>query len=285
MFNIFNISHTELDSKTNELSRKIESAQSVFSITSKHDWDNIFELCKTINEHFKKVRYPTIAERNIAWQFFFNLRDTAYKVRNNQTYNHSKNFFDDIMSQLNSVDYNALSDLLIGQIMFLGLLKTTADDMKAKGRELNKIGAYFKSVKHEMILEHKTKIHERMIEIRKNHDAFWGQHNSYQAEVSKVYEAKKQAGIEKSRQVKAGIESNLESNIDKRYKAKEALERIKRKRDDLQEKIYDSHSDNWKSKAEGWLDEFNDKIRDIEEQIERIEKWIEEDREKLRNWT
>ena len=62
------------------------------------------------------------------------------------------------------------------------------------------------------------------------------------------------------------------------------LERFKSKRDDLQEKIYDSYSDNWKSKAEGWLDEFNDKIRSIEDQIDRIEKWIEEDKEKLRNW-
>ncbi len=287
MLNLFNISHEELNSKLNDLSSKIESAQSFIFNPSKSDWDNIFELCTQIAEHFKNVRYPTKAERDIAWQRFYNLRNSAFNLRNSQSYNRSKKYYDELMSQLSSADYHALEDFVVGHVLSLGLLKTTADDMKYKGKELGRIGGYFKSVKHEMTKEHKAQVHERMIEVRQNHDGFWGKWKSYNEEKSKIYEQKQQAleeKQEKSRQIKARIESNLEGNKEKLYKAKDALDRFERKRDELRDKIYDSHSDNWKSKAESWLDEFNDKIRDIEEQIDRIEKWIEEDKDKLRNW-
>jgi len=287
MFNLFNINHSELDSKINDLSNKIERAQPMFSRPSKYDWDNIFELCKEIQENFKNVKYPSKSERDIAWQNFFNLRDTAYKVRNEQVYSRSKEHYNELMRRLHSADYDAIGDFFIGKIMSFGLLKTTADEMKVKGKDLGKIGSDFKSVKHEMTKEHKTEVHERMISVRQNHDGFWGQYKSYQEEKSKVHEEKHrnwQEKQEKSRQIKARIESNLEGNKEKLYKAQQALQHFERKKDELRDKIYDSHSDDWKSKAESWLDDFNDKIRNIEEQIERVEKWIEEDRDKLRNW-
>jgi hypothetical protein len=287
MFNLFNISSSELDSKIEKLSGKIERAQPFFGSPSKYDWDEIFELCKEINENFKGVRYPTKHDRDTAWQTFFSLRDKAHKIRHTQVFDRSKEHYDELMSRLHSADYDAIADFVVGKVMFMGLLKATPDEMKEKGRELGKIGAYFKSVKHEMTKDHKATVHERMIEVRQNHDGFWGQYKSYNAEKSKMYEQKQQAWQEKqekSRQIKARIESNLESNKEKLYKAKNALDHFERKRDDLKDKIYDSHSENWKSKAEGWLDEFNDKIRDIESQIDRIEKWIEEDRDKLNNW-
>jgi len=244
-------------------------------------------LCKEINDDFKGVRYPTKHERDTAWQTFFNLRDKAHKVRHSQIYDRSKRHFDEIMSGLQYADYDAFADFVFGQVVTIGLLKVTPDEMKAKGRELSKIGVHFKSVKHEMTNEHKTEVHERMIKVRQNQDGFWGQYKSYHAEKSKVYEEKQrtwQEKQEKSRQIKARIESNLENNKEKLYKANDALDRFEKKRDELQSKIYDSNSDNWKSKAEGWLDEFNDKIRDIKSQIESIEKWIEEDQDKLRKW-
>ncbi len=287
MFNLFNIDHEELNSKLNSLSSKIDRAQSFFGNTSKYDWDDIFELCTEIAEHFKKARYPTKADRDIAWQRFYSLRNTAFNVRNSQSHNRSKEHYNKLMSSLKSADYDAIGDFLVGHIMSLGLLKTTADEMKSKGKELGKIGGYFKSVKHEMTKEHKAEVHERMIEVRQNHDGFWGKWKSYQEEKSKVYEQKQQAWEEKkekSKQIRARIESNLEGNKEKLYKAKDALNRFESKRDELRSKIYASNSDNWKSKAEGWLDEFNDKISNIEEQIDRLEKWIEEDRDKLRNW-
>ncbi|SFF07257.1 hypothetical protein SAMN05518672_11569 [Chitinophaga sp. CF118] len=287
MLNIFTVSYQELDSKIRDLSNRIGKAESFFGSTSKHDWDYTFELCTEINEIFKNVRYPSKNERDIAWANFFNLRNNAHVVRKEQTYNRSKNFYNEIMGRLDNADYHAISDFVVGHIMTFGLLKETVEDMKSKGKALGNIGGYFKSVKHEMTGEHKTDVHERMIEVRQHHDNFWGQHKNYQEEKTKLYEEKQRIWLEKQekgRQIKAQIEGNLEKNIEKHNNAKDALERFEGKKNDLQSKIWESHSDNWKSKAEGWLDELNDKIRSVEDQIRRIEAWIDEDRNKLRNW-
>jgi ElaB/YqjD/DUF883 family membrane-anchored ribosome-binding protein len=287
MLNLFYIGYQELDSKIRGLSDKIDRAQSFFSSTSKHDWDNIFELCTEINENFKNVRYPSKSERDIAWQNFFNLRNNAYNIKKEQAYNRSKDLYNEIMDSLGSADYHAITDFVVGQIMSLGLLKETVEDMKYKGKVLGNIGSYFKSVKHDMTSEHKTIVHERMIEVRQHHDNFWGQHKTYQEEKTKLYEEKQriwQEKQEKSRKIKAQIENNLKKNREKLNNVKDALDRFERKKSDLRSKIYESHSDNWKSKAEEWLDELNDKIGSIEDQIRRIELWIDEDISKLRNW-
>lgn len=287
MLNLFNDSYTEVDSKINELSVKIERVQPIFSTPSQSDWNDLFKLCENINENFKHVRYPTKMERDNAWQRFFNLRDKAYKVRHKQIEDRSEKHYDELMRQLKGLDYDKLADKLVGEIMTFGLGKATAEEMKRKGKHLGDSGAYFKSVKNEMNREHKTKVFERILDIRKSHDEFWSEYKSHQAEKAKIYEEKQRAWKEKqerSREIKEKIESNISSNESKRDNAREALSRFERKRDELQEKIYDSHSDDWKEKAEGWLDEFNEKIQSIEEQIERYDKWIEEDKEKLRNW-
>jgi len=286
MFDLFKIDYKELDSKINKLSIEIDSAQPILGVSSKGDWDKVFELCKEVNENFKKVHYPSKNERDVAWQKFFNLQNKAYKIRNDHVYSRSEKHYDELMSRLKSVDYSKFTDAVF-EIITFGLEKTTVSEMKVNGKKLGEIGVYFKTIKHEMTREHKNAVHERMIEVRQNHDGFWERYKSYQSEKSKLYEEKQRAWQdkqEKGQQIKARIESNLESNTHKLYKAKDALGRFERQKDELRNKIYDSHNQNWKSKAEGWLDELNDKIRNIEDQIERVEKWIEEDKEKLRNW-
>ncbi|MFA6089442.1 MAG: hypothetical protein WC755_06265 [Candidatus Woesearchaeota archaeon] len=277
MAGFFNVSSTELISKINTLSSKIDRTQSFFGKASRSEWNEIFELCKEINEDFKNVKFPVKNERDTAWKNFFNLRDKAYKVRNEQIFDLSKKHYDDLMSQLQSADYNSIGDFLVGKIMSLGLMATTKDEMKIKGSDLKQIGLKFSSVKSEITREHKDSIFKRIIEVRKNHDIFWERYKSYSIEKQKDYE-------EKNSHYKSKIENNIESNIEKRNKAQDALERFKVNRNELQNKIYDSYNDDWKSKAEDWLDDFDNKIRDIDEQIERYEKWIYEDREKLRNW-
>jgi vacuolar-type H+-ATPase subunit I/STV1 len=273
MFNLFPTQHEELDSKIRKLEDKIEMAQPVIGRAHKSDWDTIFELCTEIAADFKNVRYPARQERDIAWQKFFNLRDKAFNVRKSQTHDHSRRHFDELMSEVSSCDYWAFADFVVGHVLSLGLLKTTAEDMKQKGRDLNRACNHFKEVKHEMTGEHKTQIHERILEVRRSHDTFWGQYKSYQQEQSQIYEHKKRNWEEKqqkSNEVRASIERNIESNKDKLY--------------NLRDKIYESNSDNWKSKAQDWLYDLENKIRDIESQISRIEGWIQEGRDKLSSW-
>lgn len=288
MFKLLKEDWENLNSDISNLESKISFASGMFRSYNRERWEEIFDLCKEIQKKFKHVRYPTKKDQNIAWQRFFDLRNSAYSEKNTQFEALSSNRKGEINNLLRDVDYDWFSDILIGQILSLGFLKTKVDDMKWAGKKLKEAGTYFKSVKYDMTREDKSYIHDRLVKIRSNHDLFWSR---YKDSTEKEYQQKREEKNreweekrEKSLQIRQRIENNISNNKSKLYKAQDALERIRGKRRDLKDKIEDSYSDNWKSKAEGWLEEFDDKIDDIEESIERLEQWIYNDQDRLDNW-
>jgi chromosome segregation ATPase len=280
MFDFNEISHKDLNSKISDFENKINSVSGVhrmFISVKQDEWDEIFTLSAEISQDFKKVRYPTRQEREDAWQKYFDLRDKAFKEKKEQLEQKSGQHYKELMSQLNSADYSALGDFIASAIPHLAV---TVQEMKERGRALAEAAKLFKSVKHEMTNEDKTLIHTKITEVRENHDEFWEKYKSYQEERNSIYQDKQ----EKGKEIKARIEANTEANKDKLEQAEESLEKLERQKSKLEDDIDESTSENWKSKAEGWLDECNDKIKSKEEYIERLKKWIEEGEDKLRNW-
>lgn len=288
MFKLFKEDWENLNSDISNLKSKISFASGMLRSYNRERWEEIFDLCKEIQKTFKHVRYPTKKDRNIAWQRFCDLRNSAYSEKNTQFVTLSNNRKNEINNLLRDVDYDWFADILIGQILSLGFLKTKVEDMKWAGKKLKEAGTYFKSVKYDMTREDKSYVHDRLVEIRSNHDLFWSRYkDSAEKNYQQRREEKNREWVEKrekSLQIRQGIENNISHNKSKLYKAQDALERTKDKRRDLKNKIEDSYNDNWKSKAEGWLEEFDDKIEDIEESIKRLEQWIYNDQDKLDNW-
>lgn len=104
-------------------------------------------------------------------------------------------------------------------------------------------------------------------EIRKIHDAWW--------------ESLKKQRSEKHEDFQIKVRTNLERNYERHRKATYALESCRSHADKLRDKIASAWNEDWKDKAYVWLSELEDKIRDIEQSIDRIEEWIREDEEKL----
>jgi len=293
---MFSVSWQELDSKIDSLESDVNSASNWLNSYNRDEWLKIMSLCIEINENFKGVRYPTKNERSVAWQRFFNLRHKAYEERNRIQKTTSKERKSEIYGMLYAVDYDWLADFIVGQVLSFGLMATRAEEMKWAGQKLKEAGQYFSSVKHEMTREDKAEIFNRIVDIRNNHDLFWSrykeisrqQYEKRREEKQRAWEEKQRAWEqkqEKSRMIRNRIENNLEKNRERLAKALNALERCRENRRNLQSKIYDSDSDEWRSKAEGWLDELDDKIEDIESSVERLRDWISEDRDKLNNWS
>jgi hypothetical protein len=278
--------YEDLNSKISKLESKVLASQSFFGFAP-HQWNEVFELCKEIQEDFKKkIRFPTKAERDEAWQKFFELREEAYRLRNEQYKEKSQQRYNEIDSYLRDAYWNALEDE-IGDVFTFGLMRTTADRMKWKGKQLREAGVLFKKYKHEMTKDHKADIHERMVSIREQHDIFWERYREYQEEKQRIYEQKKQAweeGQARREQAKERIRANIEKNKESLHKAEDALERQKQHRRKLEDDISSAYSDSFRERAEGWLDECNDKISDIEDSIERLESWIQEGKDKLNSF-
>lgn len=292
---MFSISWQELDRKIDTLESNVNSASNWLNSYNRDEWSRIMSLCKEINENFKGVRYPAKNERSVAWQRFFNLRHKAYEERNRILKATSRERKGEIYGMLYAVDYDWLADVIVGQVLSFGLMATRAEEMKWAGQKLKEAGQYFSRVKHEMTREDKAEVFNRIVDIRSNHDHFWSrykeisreQYEKRKEEKQRAWEEKQRAWEqkqEKSRMIRNRIENNLEKNMDRLSKALSALERCRENRSNLQSKIYESYSDEWRSKAEGWLDELDDKIEDIESSVERLRNWVSEDRDKLDNW-
>jgi hypothetical protein len=278
--------HEDLDRKINRLDSLVSEAQG-FSFFAFQKWDETFELIKEIQEDFKKkIRYPTKAERDAAWQRFFNLREEAYQTKRKLAEDKSKDHFNEINRLLGDADYSGFVETIMN-ITTMGLLQTTPDDMKWKGKKLREAGQLFKSVKHEMTREHKAEIHERIVSIRESHDAYWERYREYREERAKIHEEKRRAweeGKARREAAKERIRANIEKNEEKLSKARDALRRHQQRCDDLRDQIASAWSDSFRDRAEGWLDEAEEKVTDIEQHIERLESWISEDEAKLNSF-
>lgn len=142
------------------------------------------------------------------------------------------------------------------------------DEMKALGRVLRNAGSMLSKYKEEMFGEHKQECFERIKEIRRIHDAWWEELKRHRSKRQEEFQLK--------------VRGNLEKNYERHRKATVALRRMRNHADDLRDKVNSAWNDDFRDRAYIWLSETEDKIRDIEESIQRIEDWIREDEEKLR---
>lgn len=275
-----------------DLNSKLSDLQHQYSImtciieSDYEEWERAFELILEIQDAFRIIRYPVKTDRDNAWQEFYSLRNKCYEERRKDFKRRSDKHYDELWDMLRGLDYSPLADFVASVVSF-NALRVTKEKMRERGRELNDVRKQFSSVKNEMIVEHKTKIHERIIEVSESHDIFWGEVKDREGEFQEIREEKKrdwEERQERKRAAKIRVEENLQKNKDKLEKAEEALSRFEITQSNLESKISSAYSDSYRERHEEWLDEINEKIDSVKEQIERLEAWIKEDEEKLENW-
>lgn len=279
----WDITHEDLNKKIDRLESLVFRASNVLS----YDWQNIQDgigLCREIQEDFKKkIRYPTKAERDEAWQKFFNLREELYGIKRKAAESRSDEHRREINSYLKDADYWYAADQLFDVFTF-DLMKTSKEGMIWKGQQLRQAGILLTQYKLEMLAEHKADIHERIVSIRQEHDKFWDRYKACNEERQKVREEKRRAweeGQARRENARERIKANIEKNRENLDKARDALERQKQRRRDLEDQIASAWSDGFRERAEGWLDECNEKISDIEDSIDRIKGWIDDGESRL----
>jgi len=227
-----------------------------------HSWGDKWRKAAEIQDAFNsKVRYPTKDQQEEAWKRFNELRsELAERSKAQQDQNKQQSNWH--RSQILQKVESAKPD------QFFGFSLIDINQMKALGEVLNEAASLLTENKSEMIGEHKQECFEAIREMRKEHDIWW----------SKLREEKNQHHAD----FESRTRNNLEQNYERLRKAKDALERFRGQADELRSDIANAWSDEWRERREGWLAELEDRIEDVEASIERIEKWIGEDEEKLR---
>lgn len=141
-------------------------------------------------------------------------------------------------------------------------------EMKRLSTSLRNAGGMLSRHKNEMLGEHKQECFARIQEIRQIHDIWWGE--------------LKTSRSRRHEDVQQRIRANLEGNYERHRRASETLSRLRCHTDDLREKIMSAWNDSFRGRATEWLSNTEDKIRDIEEFLKKVEEWIREDEQKLR---
>lgn len=138
-------------------------------------------------------------------------------------------------------------------------------DLVERGQALKKASDRLAKFKHEMIAKHKKACFDRIQEIRKSHDAAWG--------------AKETENLPRQQEseMESRIRKNLEANYERHKKAANALENFQIGRGHIREFLATSKDPGKIASAEARLAETEVRIRDIEDGMKKLAKWIAED--------
>jgi len=258
------VNHNQRTVESKANAKKI--AWEIDMLSSGH-WDmfqrkyrEFWEHAKQISKMFKTMKLFR-EDREQLWDKLSNICDDVKRKQNSERENRkfkSEQHRNSIISEIERARPCSL----------FGLDPPNVDEMKALNQVLRGASKMLSKYKSEMYGEHKQECFERIQEMRKVHDAWW--------------ESLKQQRSKRHEDFQARVRANLERNYERHRKATGALESCRRHADELRDKIASAWNNDWKDKAYVWLSETEDKIRDIEQSVERIEKWIREDEEKLR---
>jgi len=136
------------------------------------------------------------------------------------------------------------------------------------GQALKTAGEMLGKFKHQMIAKHKKICFNRLQKIRKTHDMAW--------------ESKKAiAPLEKSK-IESHVRKNLEANYERYRKAASALENFQISRDHIRKFLASCENPEKVAQANTQLEETEARIKDIEEGIRKLKKWIADDEQMLK---
>jgi hypothetical protein len=122
--------------------------------------------------------------------------------------------------------------------------------------------------KHQMIAKHKKICFNRLQEIRKTHDIAW--------------ESKKAFTPQQQSKTKSRVRKNLEANYERYRKAASALENFQISRDHIRTFLTSCENAEKMAQANTQLAETEARIKDIEEGIRKLKKWIADDEQMLK---
>jgi hypothetical protein len=223
------------------------------------DYHAFWAHAKEINELFKTLKPLDKEERERLWEKMNTICNNTKTKQQSEVDSRkykSKQHRDWIIKQAESCR----------PIQFL-VIQSNVEEMKDMGKRLKETGQYLSRYKEEMLHEDKAECFERIQDVRHAQDLWWDAHKGNRQQRADDF--------------KDRVRANLEKNRERYDKTSEALRKMRASEDNLRDQINSAYNDNWRDKAYGWLSELEDKIRDTEAHLDRIEGWIREDEAKL----
>ena len=222
-------------------------------------YQDFWNKAKQITALFKELKPLAKSDRDLLWKQF-NALCREVKEKQKAEYGTLES-----LSQQHLDEIMKLADL--AQLP-PGAPAPEIHELVERGQALKNAGDMLGRFKHAMIAKHKKACFDKIQSIRKTHDAAW--------ESLKAVKPKQQTGT------KFRSRKNLEANYERYKKAAGALENFRIGRDHIRTFLASCNDPEKAAKAKIQLAETEARIKDIEEGIRKLGKWIAEDEQNLK---
>lgn len=256
-------------------------------------WQPIWELIRNIGASFKKTYYPTLTDKQEAWDKFQSLvqrvkhaQAKEQKYREGMSDEYERHKYDILACASAAKPPSGLEEAIAAIVVtFPRWVIRKAIDAVIPGPEIDEAretldycskklqeGWHLLSLhKQEMLGRDKKDAFEALKQSQELLDDAWGRWKSARQE---TWESRREAWEVR---VQRNIE-NLKERLDRLYGV---LAHKEGHLEELQEKRDSARSDDFRELVEGWIDEEEENIRDIRKKIDNIETWLEEERSKI----
>jgi hypothetical protein len=221
-------------------------------------YQDFWNKAKQITALFKNAKPLAKSDRDLLWKTF---NDLCREVKEKQKAEYGT---------LESLSQQHLDEIMkLAELARLppGAQSRGIHELVERGQAIKNAGDTLGRYKHAMIAKHKKACFDKIQEIRKTHDAAW--------ESLKAVKPKQQTGT------KFRARMNLEANYERYKKAAGALENFQIGRDHISSFLASCKDPEKAAKAKIQLAETEARIKDIEEGIRKLGKWIAEDEQSL----
>jgi hypothetical protein len=222
-------------------------------------YQDFWNQAKLITALFKELKPLAQSDRDLLWKQF-NAHCLEVKEKQKSEYGSieslSQGHFDEIIKLVEQSQISA------------GAPAQDIHELVERGQMLKNAGDLLGKYKHEMIAKHKKTSFDRIQIIRKTHEAAWGS--------VKAGKPRQQSETE------SRVRQNLEANYERYRKATNALENFQIGRGHIRSFLASCEIPEKVASANTQLAETEARIKDIEEGIRKLKKWIAEDEQTLK---
>jgi hypothetical protein len=223
-------------------------------------YQDFWNQAKQITALFKGLKPLAQSDRDLLWKQF---NDLCREVKEKQKTEYGT------LESLSQQHFNEIMKLAdLAQISPGAQVVPDIYELVERGQALKNAGDTLGRFKHAMIAKHKKASFDKIQEIRKTHDAAWDSLNAVKP--------KQQVGTN------PGARKNLETNYERYKKAANALENFQIGRDHIRSFLASCNDPEKGAKARIQLAETEARIKDIEEGLRKLRKWIAEDEQNLK---
>lgn len=266
------------------------------------DWNfgALWSQIKKTSAAFKGARFPTSSEHEQAWSRFQALIEKVKKKQNEKqtAFDSKRAESEELRERFIRESELVLPDSGFGDVVialmtgglsivvehaldaFLGPFDKQKQELLDASRALTSLWREFSSQKGRMLGRDKAAVFHALRNTQDRLDDLWANYKTERQRAADAYFAEKRERHEAWRDRTL---ANVRGNQERKSRLEDVLSHKRSHLDDLSDKLADARSDDYRSRVLGWIEEERSAIGDIEQQIARIEGWIDEDLNKLNN--